>query len=87
VFDSWGHAGGLTPDTEMQAVTRMAHGCWVSFAKNGRPEKCAPSGWPAYDPVKDQLMEFGASSGVRTNFRKPFLDAQEAAKAEVLSGK
>jgi len=50
------------------------HACWVSFAKNHRPEKCAPGGWPAYDPVKDELMDFGVASGVRTNFRNPLLD-------------
>jgi hypothetical protein len=32
-------------------------------------------------------MEFGESVGIRTNFRKPQLDAQEAAKADLISGK
>jgi len=55
-------------------LTKVMHACWVSFAKNHRPEKCAPGGWPAYDPVKDELMDFGVASGVRTNFRNPLLD-------------
>ncbi len=87
VFDSWDKSGGPPPDAETRALTRVMHACWVSFARNSRPEKCAPGGWPTYDPVKDQLMEFGVSSGVRTNFRKPLLDAQEAAKADLISGK
>ena len=29
--------------------------------------------------ASDQLMEFGSPSGVRTNFRKSELDAQQAA--------
>jgi hypothetical protein len=37
--------------------------------------------------VKDQLYEFGVANGVRTHLRKPLLDAQEAAKADLLSGK
>ena len=59
-----------------QAVASLMHACWVSFAKTGAP-KCGAEPWPAYDPAKDQLMEFGAASGVRTNLRKPQLDFQE----------
>ncbi len=87
VFDSWDASGSPPPDAETRALTKTMHACWVSFAKNGRPEKCAPGGWPAYDPVKDQLMEFGVASGLRTSFRKPLLDAAEAAKADLISGK
>jgi para-nitrobenzyl esterase len=91
VFDSWATAGkilgGVVPAKADLEETAIMHGCWVSFAKHGRPEKCAPGGWPAYDPVKDQLYEFGVANGVRTHLRKPLLDAQEAAKADLLSGK
>ncbi len=90
VFDTWSHLGilgeGYTPSADTQAVTKMMHACWVAFAKTGRPEHCAPGGWPAFDPSKDQLMEFGESSGLRTHLRKPELDAQEAAKANLLAG-
>ena len=47
--------------------------------------KCGAEAWPAYTPAKDQLMEFGASSGVRTNFRKIQLDSQEAAVLPTLA--
>jgi len=87
VFGSWAGTRGPQPDADTLALTKMVHGCWVSFAKNSRPEKCAPGGWPAYDPVKDQLMEFSATSGVRSNFRKPQLDAWETAKSEIVTAK
>jgi para-nitrobenzyl esterase len=91
VFASWSHLGklgeGVAPLKQTLDETAIIHGCWVSFAKHGRPEKCAPGGWPAYDPAKDELYEFGLSNGVRTNWRKPQLDAQEAARADLLSGK
>jgi para-nitrobenzyl esterase len=54
------------------------HACWVTFAKTGTP-KCGGQAWPAYTPAGDQLMEFGATSGVRTHFRKAQLDAEQAA--------
>jgi para-nitrobenzyl esterase len=63
------------------------HGCWVAFAKTGAPNCPTPERWPAYTPSRDQLMEFGESVGVRTNFRKPQLDAQEAAHADLISGR
>ena len=91
VFASWDHLGalglGITPSPSTLEITAVMHRCWVSFAKNGRPEKCAPGGWPAYDPVKDEAMEFGLSSGVRTHLRKPLLDAQEANRAPLLGEK
>ncbi|MDP3632280.1 carboxylesterase family protein, partial [Phenylobacterium sp.] len=82
VFEYWGRRTPLSmikPDD--QAMATLMHGCWVAFAKTGKPD-CA--GWPAYDPKSDQLMEFGAPSGVRTNFRKSRLDAQEAAALPTL---
>ncbi len=86
VFDSWDKSGG-TPDADARALTAVMHGCWVAYAKTGRVDGCTPGGWPAYDPARDQLFEFGVSSGVRTHFRKPYLDAQQAAKAGVVSGR
>ncbi len=87
VFGSWKDASGPTPDADTLALTKVMHACWVAFAKDGRPDKCTPGGWPAYDRSSDQLMEFGVSTGVRTHFRQPLLDAQEAAKADMLTGK
>ena len=73
-------SGPAKPTDEDKAMARTMHACWVAFAKTGTPT-CGGQAWPKYDPASDQLMEFGTSSGVRTNFRKPALDAAQAAVA------
>ena len=91
VFDSWDKIdtrlshGVETPDD--RALTKVMHACWVAFAKTGTPNCPTPQPWPTYTPKSAQLMEFGATVGVKTDFRKPQLDAQEAAKADLLRGK
>ncbi|MDP1872748.1 carboxylesterase/lipase family protein [Phenylobacterium sp.] len=77
VFEYWGRR---TPDSvvsdEDRAMARLMHGCWVAFAKTGRPA-CEDQAWPAYGPASDQLLEFGAETGVRQGFGKRQLDAVE----------
>ncbi|WP_372786664.1 carboxylesterase/lipase family protein [Phenylobacterium sp.] len=76
VWEYWGRRTPLsTVSDEDKAMATLMHACWVSFARTGAP-KCGSQAWPAYTPAADQLMEFGAPSGVRTNFRKAKLDAQ-----------
>jgi len=78
VFEYWGRRtplSAVSPDD--RAMADLMHACWVAFAKDGAPT-CGTEPWPAYDPKADVLMEFGSPSGLRTNFRKPQLDAQEA---------
>ena len=78
VFEYWGRRTPMSVvSDEDKAMAALMHACWVSFAKTGAP-RCGSEAWPAYTPARDQLMEFGASSGVRTHFRKGQLDAQEA---------
>jgi para-nitrobenzyl esterase len=85
VWEYWGRRTPMSVvSDEDKAMASLMHACWVSFAKTGRP-KCGLQAWPAYDPAKDQLMEFGATSGVRTNFRKTQLEAQEAAALPTLA--
>lgn len=72
-------SGPAKPSDEDKAMAATVHACWVSFAKTGTP-RCGLTPWPKYDPKTDQLMEFGSPSGVRTNFRKPALDAAQAAQ-------
>jgi para-nitrobenzyl esterase len=85
---AWEYWGRRTPmsmvSAKDHAVASLMHACWVSFAKTGTPV-CGPDAWPAYDPAKDQLMEFGAASGVRTNLRKPQLDFQQAVTLPTLA--
>jgi para-nitrobenzyl esterase len=79
VFEYWGRRTPMSVvSDEDKAMATLMHACWVAFAKAGVP-KCGGAAWPAYDPKSDRLMEFGGASGVRTNFRKTQLDAQEAA--------
>ena len=79
VFEYWGRRTPMSlVGEDDKAMARLMHACWVSFAKTSAP-KCGTEAWPAYDAKSDKLMEFGASSGVRTNFRKGQLDAQQAA--------
>lgn len=72
VFEYWGRRTPMSVvSDEDRAMAGLMHGCWVAFAKSGRP---CPE-WPAYDTSSDRLMEFGSPSGVRAGFRKPQLDA------------
>ncbi|MDP1616167.1 carboxylesterase/lipase family protein [Phenylobacterium sp.] len=77
VFEYWGRR---TPDSvvsdEDRAMASLMHGCWVSFARSGAPA-CEDQAWPAYDPVSDQLLEFGADTGLRQGFGRRQLDAVE----------
>jgi para-nitrobenzyl esterase len=85
VFEYWGRRTPMSVvSDEDKQMAKLMHACWVAFAKTGQP-KCGTEPWPAYSPAKDQLMEFGASSGVRTNFRKVQLDAQAAAMTPMLA--
>ncbi|MEH6678037.1 carboxylesterase/lipase family protein [Phenylobacterium sp.] len=77
VFEYWGRR---TPDSvvsdEDRAMAGLMHGCWVAFARTGAPA-CEGQAWPAYDAASDQLLEFGAETGVRQGFGKRQLDAVE----------
>jgi para-nitrobenzyl esterase len=85
VFEYWGRRTPLSAiSAEDKAMADLMHGCWVAFAKDGVPA-CGAERWPAYDPKADILMEFGSSTGLRANFRKPRLDAQEVQALPALS--
>ena len=68
------------PSDEDKAMAVLMHSCWVGFAKTGEPKCASGETWPKYDAKSDQLMEFGAPSGVRSNFRKDALDKATAAQ-------
>ena len=85
VWEYWGRRTPMSMvSAKDQEVASLMHACWVSFAKTGAP-KCGTEAWPAYTPASDQLMEFGAVSGVRTHFRKAQLDAEQAATLPTLA--
>lgn len=84
VFEYWGRR---TPESaitgEDRAMATLMHGCWLAFAKAGAP--ACDVDWPAYDPARDQLVEFGDAPGLRSGFRNPEFDAQEAAVLPTLA--
>ncbi|MET0272979.1 MAG: carboxylesterase family protein [Phenylobacterium sp.] len=85
VFEYWGRRTPMSTVSDRdRAVASLMHACWVAFAKTGAP-KCGSEAWPAYDPAKDVLMEFGDDSGLRTHFRKGRLDAQQAVALPTLA--
>lgn len=90
VFDSWDRftgaatsvdramAGGKLQVTAQDgAVTRLIHGCWVAFAKTGRPDCPGGPPWPEYSVTADPLMDFDVHSTVRTGVREAQFDALE----------
>ena len=83
-FDSVDQIPGRTPliTASERAEVKLAHACFVAFASSGRP---ACAGWPQYTRASDQLLEFGDPPAVRSHFRKPQLDAQEEAAANLIT--
>jgi para-nitrobenzyl esterase len=79
VFEYWGRRTPMSAVSEDdRAMAALMHGCWVAFARTGRPDCPSGEAWPAYDPKTDKLLEFGQTSGVRQGFRKRELDATQA---------
>jgi para-nitrobenzyl esterase len=62
VFSSWRIP--LLTDQDQRMIVAM-HGCWVAFAKTGKPDCPGAPAWPAYSPRTDQQMEFGEKIGPR----------------------
>lgn len=55
------------PTAEDVAVSKMAQGYWVNFAKTGDPNGEGLPAWPRYDPNKDSIFEFhpdGSASAI-----------------------
>jgi para-nitrobenzyl esterase len=46
------------PTPQDQAVSRLAQGYWVNFAKTGDPNGTGLPAWPRYDPSKDLIFDF-----------------------------
>jgi para-nitrobenzyl esterase len=70
-----------------RAVAALVHSCWVDFAKTGQPACRSADGqpWSAYDPYADVLMDFDAQARLIHDYRKPQLDAQQAAAAAIIA--
>jgi para-nitrobenzyl esterase len=72
MYDAVARFPGL-PDIE---IAKILHGCWVTFAKTGRPDGCAKTAWAPYSLQTDNLMMFGPDGGPKTGYRKAQWDWQ-----------
>ncbi len=68
----------LTDADRAYAVT--VHGCWVSFAKSGRPECPGAPAWPTYTRAADPTYVFGDTPHVEAGY----LNAPYAVQADIL---
>jgi len=66
------------PDLPDIKVAKTMHGCWIAFAKTGRPDGCTPSVWTAYSPGTDELMKFDAAPVLEPAPRRAQWDYQVA---------
>ncbi len=78
VFGSWPDIFNTLASPEDRSMEALMHGCWVAFAKTGRPV-CGDKPWPLYSPETDELMEFGAKPGPLADFRKAQYEALQSA--------
>jgi para-nitrobenzyl esterase len=77
VFEYWGRRTPMSVVSDQdRAMARAMNACWAAFARTGTPA-CEPA-WPAYDPARDELLEFGDQIAVRQSFRDADLDKAEA---------
>jgi para-nitrobenzyl esterase len=58
VFGTLTARPGTTLSDQDLAVSKMAQGYWVNFAKTGDPNGPGLPAWPRYDPAKDLVFQF-----------------------------
>jgi len=63
---------------EDRHMAHLIHSCWVGFVRDGDP-RCDGTAWPRFDSDSDEIIEFGAETGVRTHFKSRVYDALEKA--------
>jgi para-nitrobenzyl esterase len=81
VFGTLSSGRGGAPTPEDLAVSRMAQGYWVNFARTGDPNGVGLPVWPRHDPAKDLMFEFkpDGSAGAVPDVRKARLDVTQLA--------
>jgi para-nitrobenzyl esterase len=81
VFGTLAAGRGGAPTPEDLAVSRMAQGYWVNFARTGDPNGAGLPTWPRHDPGRDLIFDFRSdgSAGAGPDARKARLDVTELA--------
>ncbi len=81
VFGTLAARPGSTVSPEDQAVSRIAQGYWVNFARTGDPNGAGLPTWPRHDPNKDLILDFhpDGTAGVIPDVRKARLDVMQLA--------
>ncbi len=81
VFGTLTARPGGPSSPEDQAVSRMAQGYWVNFAKTGDPNGAGLPAWPRHDSRKDSIFDFRPddSAGTNPDTRKARLDVMQLA--------
>lgn len=69
---------GVKLSDEDRRMAHSIHSCWVGFVRDGDPH-CDGTEWPRFDSARDEILEFGVQTGVRTHFKSRIYDALERA--------
>ncbi len=69
---------GVNLSDEDRRMAHLIHSCWVGFVRHGDPH-CDGAEWPRFVTDRAQMLEFGAKTVVRTNFKSAVYDALENA--------
>ena len=79
-FDNTDKVASLvgTDQSELEPLTNMVSGSWVSFARSGNPNGAGRPNWPAYSPDQRSIMVIDVQSHLMSQQRLADLDAARA---------